>query len=138
MTCKECEQTGVPCTDCDTKISPIPVSVDNHITGTVRTEPMAADYASYATYSFTGTTTDVPQRILGHDDQRARAVIQCDAAGGVYVGKKEQIASGVIGQGWLQKSTLAPLEIRNKQEVWVMSVSGSAANVMVLNERWEQ
>lgn len=136
-----CEQhPGSQCEDCASHetgtLSPISVSVDNHVSGTMRTEPMAADYAAYSTYSFTGTATDQPIRLLGRDENRSRAVIQVDeATKGIFVGKKEQIY--MTGQGWNQKSGMSPLEMRNKQELWAMS-NGVAVNVMVMNERWEQ
>lgn len=138
MSCGCETHPGSACEDCASPaMTPISVTVENP-QKTTRTEPMAADYGAYSTFSFTGTATDQPQRLLGHDDLRSRAVIQVDeATKGIFVGKKEQIISGVVGQGWIQKSGMSPLEIRNKQEVWAMS-NGVAVNVMVLNERWEQ
>lgn len=111
-----------------------PVEITGRVTGTMRTNPEAADYGSYATFFFTGTATDQPQRVLNRDNDRQRAVIQV-STGSVYVGKKEQIFN--VGQGWLQTSTMVPLEIRNKQEVWVMAVAAAPATVCVMNERWD-
>lgn len=114
----------------EVEISP----VDVHLGHVVVTKELASDYGSYATFSFAGTTSDMPQRILNYDAQRARAIIQSDAA--VWIGSKGQIANGSPA-GWKQTNTLQPLTIRNRQEVWAMSIVGTPVNVMVLNERWE-
>lgn len=113
-----------------------PVEVTGKMTGTMRTNDEAADYGSYTTFFFTGTATDQPQRILSRDNDRYRAVIQV-STGSAYIGKKEQIGSGLVGNGWLQTSTMVPLEIRNKQEVWVMGVAAAPCTVSVMNERWD-
>ena len=113
-----------------------PVEITGKVTGTMRVNPEAADYGSYSTFFFDGTATDVPQRVLNRDNDRQRAVIQV-VTGSAYIGKKEQIASGVTGNGWLQTSTMQPLEVRNKQEVWVMGVAAAPCTIAVLNERWD-
>lgn len=122
------------------EIGPVQVSGKMEIINNLE----AADYGAYSTWTFTGTTTDEPVRILSHDDKRSRAVIQVDAST-VYVGKKENIRAGqaaiggvpLTSQGWAQTSTMMPLEIKNKQELWAIAKAGAPCNVMVLNERWE-
>jgi len=111
-----------------------PVEITGKVSGTMRTNDEAADYGSYTTFFFTGTATDQPQRILNRDNDRLRAVVQV-SVGSAYVGKKEQIS--MVENGWLQTSTMIPLEIKNKQEVWVMGVAAAPCTVSVMNERWD-
>lgn len=99
----------------------------------VRNEPCAADYAAYGSFSFAGLASEQAQRIAGHDNLRSRLVITTTAA--VWIGKKEQIANG-SPSGFQYLPTMPPLELRNKQEVWVMH-TGVAAIVSFVNERWE-
>jgi hypothetical protein len=131
----DCECTDPDDCECEHEIAPVAVHGEITIKEKVRTFSEAADHASYATFSFPGVAaTDQPIRILAHDDKRSRAIIQCDNAAGVLIGKKEQLLGGQL-QGWKQILGMQPLEIRNKQEVWAMSL-GTAINVMVVNERW--
>lgn len=131
MSCGCETHPGSACEDCEpTALTPIGVSGTVSIGHSVKTNPEAADFGAYSTYALAGN--EAPFRVLTHDDNRARAVIQVDASA-VIIGKKEQIFS--TGNGWKQSSSMTPLEIRNKQEVWVVP-TGTACNVMVLNERW--
>ena len=127
---------GHGCEECEESRSLDPVKITGRVTGTMRTNDEAADYGSYTTFFFDGTANDQPQRVLNRDNDRSRAVIQV-SVGSAYVGKKEQIASGLVGNGWLQTSTMVPLEIKNKQEVWVMGVAAAPCTVSVMNERWD-
>jgi hypothetical protein len=99
----------------------------------VRAEMCAADYGAYSAFAFAGIPSEQAIQILGHDDHRYRALVYSDAP--VWVGKKEQITNGTPS-GWRQIATIPPLEIRNKQPVFIMH-TGVAANVYVVNERWE-
>jgi hypothetical protein len=113
-----------------------PVEIHGKVSGTMRTNMEAADFGSYTTFSFTGTSADQPVRALSRDDRRSRAIIAVNT-GSVTIGKKEGINSGVPGQGALWASTMVPLEIMNKQEVWVIGVTGAPSSISVVNERWD-
>lgn len=114
--------------------SPVPVNGTVGVHGAVRTNEEAADFGAYTTYPV--TATDVPIRVLSHDDNRARAVLSVDGTtNSVWIGKREQIYATGGAQGSLLSSG-QPLEIRNKQEVW-MAPNAVACNLSVLNERWE-
>jgi hypothetical protein len=112
------------------------VEIHGKIRGTVRTNPEAADYGSFVTFTFTGVAGEPAQRLLGMDLQRSRAVISVQT-GSATIGKKENINSGLTAQGFLQTSTAYPLEVRNKQEIWALAVTGAACVISVLNERWD-
>lgn len=100
----------------------------------VRTNEEAADFGAYSTYAV--TAADVPIRILGHDENRARAVIWVDGTtNSVWLGKREQIFASVGAQGALLSSGNR-IEVKNKQELW-MAPNAVACNVSVINERWE-
>lgn len=100
----------------------------------VRTNEEAADYGAYSTFPV--SPTDQPIRILGHDENRARAVVWVDGTtNSVWIGKREQIYATVGAQGALLTSGSAK-EIKNKQELW-MAPNAVACNVSVINERWE-
>lgn len=116
------------------KPEPTPVGITGTVTvdTAVRTNEEAADYGAYSTYAV--SATDSPIQILGHDDNRARAVIWVDVQS-VYIGKREQIYATGGAQGALLSSGQR-IEIRNKQPVW-MAPNGQACNVSVINERWE-
>jgi hypothetical protein len=119
--------------DCDCeKPEAVGISGTVNIGHAVKTNQEAADYGAYATYALAGT--EAPFRVLPYDEKRSRAVIQVDASA-VYVGKKEQIFQS--GNGWKQATGMSPLELRNKQEVWIVP-TGVTCNVMVLNERWAE
>jgi hypothetical protein len=139
----------LPCIHCDSENhtgtqhemahgvpNPKPVGVEGtvSITDAVRTNEEAADFGAYSTYAV--SATDAPIRILGHDENRARAVIWIDGTtNSVWIGKKEQIFASVGAQGALLSSGQAR-EIKNKQELW-MAPNAVACNVSVINERWE-
>jgi hypothetical protein len=113
---------------------PIGVSGTVSIKEAVRTNEEAADFGAYSTYSV--TATDAPIRILGHDDNRARAIIWVDGTtNSVWIGKKEQINASLGAQGALLSSGQR-IPIQNKQELW-MAPNGVPCNVSVINERWE-
>lgn len=118
------------------KPEPTPVGITGTVTvdTAVRTNEEAADYGAYSTYAV--SATDSPIQILGHDDNRARAVIWVDGTtNSVWIGKREQIYAATGAQGALLSSGQR-LEIRNKQPVW-MAPNAVACNVSVINERWE-
>lgn len=117
------------------KPEPTPVDIKGKVVvdSAVRTNEEAADYGAYSTYAV--TATDNPIQILGHDDNRARAVIWVDT-NSVYIGKREQIYATLPGFQGALLSSGQRIEIRNKQPVW-MAPNGQACNVSVINERWE-
>ena len=113
---------------------PVGVKGSVSITDAVRTNEEAADFGAYSTYAV--SATDAPIRILGHDENRARAVIWIDGTtNSVWIGKREQIFAAVGAQGALLASGQR-VEIKNKQELW-MAPNAVACNVSVINERWE-
>lgn len=116
---------------------PTPVGVKGtvQVENAVKTNDEAADYGAYSTYSV--TAADAPIRILGHDDNRSRALVWVDGTtNSVWIGKKEQISATLGAQGALVSSGNGRIEIKNKQELW-MAPNAVACNVSVLNERWE-
>ena len=134
--CGDSEHTGTQHETLFGVPDPKPIGVKGSVTiaDAVRTNEEAADFGAYSTYSV--TATDAPIRILGHDENRARAVIWVDGTtNSVWIGKKEQIFASVGAQGALLSSGQGR-EIKNKQELW-MAPNGTACNVSVINERWE-
>lgn len=113
---------------------PVGISGTVSVKDAVRTNEEAADFGAYSTYSV--SVTDAPIRILGHDENRARAVIWIDGTtNSVWLGKKEQIGASLGAQGALLSSGNR-IEVKNKQELW-MAPNAVACNVSVINERWE-
>jgi hypothetical protein len=134
--CTSAEHTGTQHESMFGVPEPKPVGVKGTVSidDAVRTNEEAADYGAYSTYAV--AATDQPIRILGHDENRARAVIWVDGTtNSVWIGKREQIFASVGAQGALLSSGQGR-EIKNKQELW-MAPNAVACNVSVINERWE-
>jgi hypothetical protein len=114
----------------------VPVKGSVTVEEAVRTNEEAADYGAYSTYLITATDT-APVQILGHDDNRARAVVWIDGTtNSVWIGKKEQVFATGGAQGALLSSGQR-IEIRNKQPLFYVP-NGVACNLSVINERWER
>lgn len=118
---------------------PSPVSVNGKVSieDAVKTNEEASDYGAYGSFVLSGTES--PFRVLAHDNKRSRAVVSVDSAVAtafVWVGKREQIFATGGAQGF---KVLAgrQLEIRNKQELWIVPDGTNASTLAVLNERWE-
>lgn len=135
---RECQCGSDELNDChcgakETKLEP--VEVRGRITHTVRTKNVAAEHASYTSFTFTGTG-DVPIKILGFDPLRKRAVVDTQGAS-VYLGSERQIRSGVTGNGFTLTQNMNALTLENQEELWCMAVQGAGtATVSVLNERY--
>lgn len=110
-----------------------PATVDVAVKGVVSSYLQCAQFAAYTTFTL-NTGNEDPQQILPRDDKRLRAVIQVSTTTGVWLGKREQVFA-TVKQGWLQTSTMQPLELRNEQGLWMVG-TGVPVNVMVVNERF--
>lgn len=110
-----------------------PDPFDVAVKGVVSSLLQCADFAAYTTFAL-NTGNEDPQQILPRDDKRLRAVVQVSTATGVWLGKREQVFA-TLKQGWLQTNAMQPLEIRNKQGLWMVG-TGVPVNVMVVNERF--
>jgi hypothetical protein len=134
--CNDQEHTGTQHESMFGKPDPQPVGISGTVSvkDAVRTNEEAADFGAYSTYAV--APTDAAIRILGHDENRARALVWIDGTtNSVWIGKREQIFATVGAQGALLSSGQTR-EIKNKQELW-MAPNGVACNVSVINERWE-
>lgn len=134
--CESDEHTGAQHESMFGVPDPKPVGIKGtvSVTDAVRTNEEAADYGAYSTYAV--TPADAPIRILGHDENRARAIVWVDGTNNsVWIGKKEQIGASLGAQGALVSSGQR-IPIQNKQELW-MAPNGVACNLSVINERWE-
>lgn len=110
----------------------VPVLVVNPDNKGANTNPQAADYGAYTTFTLAATTP--AQQIIGEDPRRSRAYVFCSGTGPVYIGSQAQCqASPVLGY---QLVTGTGLEIKNNQQVWLAPDGSHSATVSVLIERW--
>jgi hypothetical protein len=105
----------------------IPVTVE----GPVRAQLVPGTTAWSAFQLSPDTTT--PQRLLGADVRRKRAVISTETAAILLGGTSEAV------KGWLRfrLAVDTPLEITHSGEVWVIAASGSPV-VSVITETWTE
>ena len=125
--------------DCPAYKKPPPAEITGHVSianKLVITREQPALKASYVTVSFTADDTR-PQQLFGTDNNRKRALVWTDAL--VIIGKREQLNTGATTlniSGARFDAFAAPIEITNQDELWVIP-TGVAANISVINERWE-
>lgn len=137
--CQDESHTGTEHVSLFGEPKPSPVTVDGKVTLTdaVITNEEASDYGAYSAYGLLGS--EPAARILAHDSKRARAVISVDstvATAYVWIGKREQIFATGGAQGFKVVAG-RQIEIKNKQELWMIPDGTNPSNVSVLNERWE-
>lgn len=115
-------------------LQPIPVhgSVHAHIQGVVPTKASAAEYGAWITYVLAATAA--AQKILPHDENRARALLVVSGTGPVYIGSQAQAQSSPVQGGVIPSP--AVIELKNKRELWLAPDGTHTATVSVLMERW--
>jgi hypothetical protein len=119
-----------------------PQTVDVRVVdGAISTRRQTADYSGYQTYVFAGT--EQPIRILGQDENRARAYIMVSGTGPVWIGTESQCQQIAVGANQTAGRVAAgilvsgnTLKIEHKQELWLVPDGTHSATVMVANERW--
>jgi hypothetical protein len=87
--------------------------------------------------------TNSAQRILPHDDKRAKARVLvfpgAAAAAGAFIqiGQREQVMNNQGGQLITGATGYVQVELQNSQETWISSDGVNAMIVTVLQERYQ-
>lgn len=114
--------TGVDAEELEPTAEPV------HVTGNVNAvQERPALFAAYITIPV--GITGPPQQVAAQDEKRYRVLIWSDAK--ALIGLRDEV---VAGKGATLVPNTPPVELQNKQEVWV-GTTGVAANVSVVVER---
>lgn len=116
-----------------------PDAVPVHVGHDVPTQTQAADFGGWLTFT-TPAGADVPRALVQYDRRRYRATLIVNgAAGGVYVGTREQCQASPPAGGFLPAGTPGlNVQVQNKQSLWMVGDGAHACTVTVLAERWDQ
>lgn len=115
--------------DCPAYKEPPPGKIEGTVSVKGHVKSRAPDNGSYSTFQF-ATTDTAPIMLIGRDDNRCRLLVWSDAV--VFIGRRDSIIGG--GGARLSANT-PPVVLKNADELWARP-TGAAANISVVNERY--